>query len=111
MHGFKDKFEYYAAGTPAGRLHQIKIPVFAFHSGDDWVSPEHLVPKEEIMKDGSNVAVVFTDMGAHCCHFTGLTLWPDQYYPIPIVKFFNFMQQDDKKTRSRIRPDLLVACF
>ena len=76
MHGYKSKFEYYSAGSPAGNLHKIACPVFAFHSADDWVCPEFNVPKEEISQEGSNVAIAFTDDGAHCCHFTGLSLWP-----------------------------------
>jgi predicted alpha/beta-fold hydrolase len=48
MHGYKSKFEYYQAGSPAGNLDKIACPVFAFHSADDWVCPEFNVPKEEI---------------------------------------------------------------
>jgi predicted alpha/beta-fold hydrolase len=91
MHGFKDKFEYYRAGSPAGNLHKIKCPVFAFHSADDWVCPEHNIPKEEITQKGSNISLTLTDDGAHCCHFTGLSFWPEQYYPVPIMKFFNYL--------------------
>ena len=60
MFGFKDKFAYYAAGSPAGRLHQIKCPVLAFHAADDWVSPEQNVPDKEISSEGSNVAVLIS---------------------------------------------------
>ena len=48
MYGYKSKFEYYTAGSPAGNLDKIACPVFAFHSADDWVCPEFNVPKEEI---------------------------------------------------------------
>lgn len=102
MFGFKDRWDYYEAGQMNTRLSKIKIPTFALQARDDWVCHEQYIPFEEVAKRGSNIILGMTEKGTHCCHIAGSFGKPYQFYPLPIMRFFDHFESTKKSnTKSK----------
>jgi len=77
-------------------LDKIKVPTFALQARDDWVCNEQFNPFEEVARKGSNVILGMTEKGTHCCHIAGSFGKPYQFYPLPIMRFFDHIEANKK---------------
>ena len=48
MFGYRNRDEYYTAGTLVGRLNKIKVPTFSLSSLDDQILPGFSTPYKEV---------------------------------------------------------------
>jgi len=55
----------------AGRLNQIKVPLFAFGAHDDVILSHETIPTAEVRGLSNPVCIATSAHGAHCCHLTG----------------------------------------
>jgi len=89
MFGFKDKFDYYRAGTLAGKLNKIAVPTFSLSSLDDQICPNEFNPIKEVSSPDSNVIIATTNYGNHCNHIGG-NWFPTSWWVEPIIEFLEF---------------------
>lgn len=74
-----------------GKLNKIQVPTFFLSVLDDPIINENLYPFKEF-EANPNILGGFTKRGGHCGHFSG-GLKPYQWFPQPLVEFFDFIEK------------------
>ena len=56
--------------TINGRLHELKLPLFAFGAKDDVILSSETIPNAEACQGDQPIMIATSNEGAHCCHLT-----------------------------------------
>ena len=72
MFGHKSVKQFLSDVTISGRLHEIKVPLFAFGAMDDIILHSKIIPDKEVSESstGQPIMIASSEGGAHCCHLT-----------------------------------------
>ena len=95
MFGHKSVPQFLNDMTINGRLHELKVPLFAFGAMDDVILNSDTIPNQEARdSDGQPIMIATSDKGAHCCHLTnGRSIFtPQCWYQKPCSEFLSFME-------------------